>query len=278
MNTQPDSTAATSSTAGGLPLVIAHRGASAAAPENTLAAFHLARLEGADGVEFDVRLARDGVPVCIHDATLRRTGRRDDLVSELTAAELGDREVGDWFNLKFPSAARPEYAGECVPTLESTLDALRDWARAVYLEMKFERGEDFAPLATRVVEAVRARGMEGRVVVESFTLEAVGEVGRIAPEVRRAALFKRTAGRPVPSARRIVATAVEVGAGELGLGRSLVRPALLDAARRAGLKSHVWTADTAAWAGRARALGLRAVVTNRPAFMRAALDAQRVED
>jgi glycerophosphoryl diester phosphodiesterase len=77
----------------------------------------------------------------------------------------------------------------------------------------------------------------------------------------------------VPSSRRIVGWAVEVGAGELGLGRSLVRPALLDAARRAGLKSHVWTADTPVWATRARALGLCAVVTNRPALMRAAVDA-----
>lgn len=273
MSLQSDSTTAAGSASAGLPLVIAHRGASYAAPENTLAAFRLARLEGADGVEFDVRLAGDGVPVVIHDATLRRTGRHAGVVSALTSAELCEREVGSWFNLKFPTAARPEFTRECVPTLAGALDALGEWARAVYLEMKFERGEDYAPLAARVVEAVGARGMEDRVVVESFTLEAVGEVGRLAPELRRAALFKRTAGRPMPSARRVVAAAVEVGAGELALHRSLVRPALLDAARRAGLRSLVWTADTPAWARRARALGLCAVITNRPALMRASLDA-----
>jgi glycerophosphoryl diester phosphodiesterase len=275
MSLESDSTTRIGSVSAGLPLVIAHRGASHAAPENTLAAFRLARLEGADGVEFDVRLARDGVPVCIHDATLRRTGRADGAVAALTSAELCEREVGSWFNLKFPSAARPVYARECVPTLGHVLDSLRDWARAVYLEMKFERGEDFAPLAARVVEAIRSRGLEDRVVVESFTLEAVGEVGRIAPEVRRAALFKRTAGRPPPSARRIVAEAARVGATELALHRSLVRPALLDAARRAGLRSLVWTADTPEWAARARALGLCAVITNRPALMRASVDALR---
>jgi len=267
----------TDSTSGSLPLVIAHRGASYTAPENTLAAFRLARLEGADGVEFDVRLARDGVPVCIHDATLRRTGRRAGRVSALTSAELGDAEVGTWFNLKFPAASRPEYARECVPTLGRTLDDLREWARAVYLEMKFEKGEDFAPLAARVVEAIRSRGLEERVIVESFTLESVGEVGRIAPELRKAALFERTPRRPVPPARRIVEMAVRVGADELALDRALVRPALLDAARRAGLRSLVWTADTPAWAARARALGLRAVITNRPALMRASFDALRRE-
>lgn len=71
------------------PLIVAHRGASAVAPENTLAAFQLAMDLGADGIELDVRQSRDGVPVVIHDATLKRTGVRNEAVAHLTARQLG---------------------------------------------------------------------------------------------------------------------------------------------------------------------------------------------
>jgi len=77
------------------PFIIGHRGASAHAPENTLAAFDLAFDAGADGIEFDVRLARDGVPVVIHDATLKRTALREGSVESLTSLERSEeRRVG----------------------------------------------------------------------------------------------------------------------------------------------------------------------------------------
>jgi glycerophosphoryl diester phosphodiesterase len=79
------------------PLIIAHRGASAVAPENTIAAFRRAIEVGADGVEFDVRLARDGVPVVIHDSTLERTAGLKRGVSDLTSEELSQIDVGSWF-------------------------------------------------------------------------------------------------------------------------------------------------------------------------------------
>ncbi|MBV9957612.1 MAG: glycerophosphodiester phosphodiesterase, partial [Acidobacteria bacterium] len=84
-------------------LIIGHRGASAAAPENTLVAFERAMADGADGVEFDVQLARDGVPVVIHDATLRRTGLKEGLIAELSSNELARTDVGTWFNRRFPA-------------------------------------------------------------------------------------------------------------------------------------------------------------------------------
>jgi len=85
------------------PLIIAHRGASAHAPENTLAALQLAVDAGAEGVEFDVRLARDGVPVVIHDETLARTALRPERVSDLTSDRLNQIDVGSWFNTKYPN-------------------------------------------------------------------------------------------------------------------------------------------------------------------------------
>jgi glycerophosphoryl diester phosphodiesterase len=84
------------------------------APENTLAAFERALADGADGVEFDVRLARDNVPVVIHDATLQRTAGLDARVASLTSSELSAINAGSWFNQRFPARAVETYAREIV--------------------------------------------------------------------------------------------------------------------------------------------------------------------
>ncbi len=82
------------------PLIIAHRGASAIAPENTLAAFRRAIDDGAEGIEFDVRLTKDGVPVVLHDAQLNRVGRCEGRVIDFTSKQLQKLDVGSWFNEK----------------------------------------------------------------------------------------------------------------------------------------------------------------------------------
>jgi glycerophosphoryl diester phosphodiesterase len=94
------------------PLIIAHRGASALAPENTLAAFRRAIADGAEGIEFDVRLAKDNVPVVIHDADLKRVGARNGSVGEYTSAELGKIDVGSWFNRQKPEKANERFAAK----------------------------------------------------------------------------------------------------------------------------------------------------------------------
>lgn len=264
-------------------LIIAHRGASAHAPENTLAAFRLAFEHGADGLEFDVRLARDGVPVCIHDATLTRTARRPGLVSSHTSRELAAIDAGSWFDettrgrtdadAAGRAASAVSFAGETIPTLGQVFELSAGRARALYVEMKFEAGEDYGPLVARVVEEIRGRGLEETAVVESFNLDAVGRVKEIAPDVRAAALFERRAARPFPSHRRIVARAAACRADELALHHSLAAPRLVAAAREAGMRTLVWTVDEPTWVERALRLGLRAVITNRPALMRSHLDA-----
>ena len=255
-----------------VPLVVGHRGASAHAPENTLAAFRRALEDGADGLEFDVRLARDGVPVVIHDATLRRTGSRDRAVAALTSAELGACGVGAWFNRRFPRLGRAEYERECVPTLARVFQQTAARSRVLYVELKYEPGEDVRPLASEVVRLVGEHELAGRVVVESFNHEAVREVKRLAPELRAAALFERSVARPVLPARAILDRARDCRADELALHHTLARARTVVAARREGFDALVWTVDRPAWAARALALGLRALITNRPALMRAALD------
>jgi glycerophosphoryl diester phosphodiesterase len=253
-------------------LIIGHRGDSAHAPENTLAAFDLALRGGADGIEFDVRLALDGVPVCIHDATLRRTALREGVVESLDSAALSAHDVGTWFNLHHPASARDEFAAERVPTLAQVFERFGDRARVLYVEMKCDSPAHGAPLARAVVELTRAHGLAERVVVKSFAHALVAEAKRLAPEIRAAALFDRNWSRPLVSPRKIIAEATRCGADEISLHRSLLRRATVEEAKRKGFGCVVWTVDTLFWLRRARSLGLRAVITNRPAEMRAALD------
>jgi glycerophosphoryl diester phosphodiesterase len=259
------------------PLLIAHRGASARAPENTLAAFRRAFDDGADGLEFDVRLASDGVPVVVHDATLKRTANRKGEIASLSSSALAEIDVGSWFNRRRPARAREDYALERIPTLARVLDEFAPRSRALYVELKCDRA-DAAPLAAAVVEVLRERpNAASRSVVESFALGAVAEVKRLAPDLRTAALFERSLLRRPPTAREMCARALAHGADEIALQRSLATRRTVEIARAAGLPTVVWTVDHPSWARRAREFGLRALITNDPARLRAALTSESRE-
>ena len=144
------------------PLIIAHRGASAAAPENTEAAFQMAIDAGTDGIEFDVQLAKDGVPVVIHDDNLTRTGGRDDRVAGLTSRQLAEIDVGSWFNAKRPKLANAEFANEGVPTLERVLDQLVNIDGPIYIELKADEST-FRPLSAAVCDMIRHSPMLPRI-------------------------------------------------------------------------------------------------------------------
>lgn len=262
----------------GLPLIIGHRGASKVAPENTLAAFERALHDGADGIEFDVRLARDGVPVVVHDATLKRTALLDASIAALSSTELSTIDVGSWFNHRFPARARDAYARETVPTLSRVFETIAPRCRVLYVELKIEASSmanitgDVTNFVEQVVAQVRAHALERRVVIESFALAAVAEAKRIAPDLRTAAAFERRIGQPLLNPRYLLNQARACRADELALGRSLVSRRMIEAARALGLPSVIWTVDHPSWVVRASALGLRAIITNDPARMRAALD------
>lgn len=253
------------------PLIIGHRGASVDAPENTLVAFDLALRQGADGVEFDVRLARDGVPVVVHDATLARTALCAARVCDLTSAELKRLDAVEWFNRQRWATERVEREG--VPTLDETLELVGRRSRAVYVEMKCETDAEAAPLARAVIASVRRLRLESVAVVKCFRLCALEEVKRHAPEIRTAALFERTLARILPRASAIITEAVACRADEISLHHSLLNRAVVEAARGRGLATLVWTVDTPSLLGRALDLGVRAVFTNRPASLRSALSA-----
>jgi glycerophosphoryl diester phosphodiesterase len=249
------------------PLILGHRGASAVAPENTLTAFSRAIRDGADGIEFDVRLSRDHVPVVIHDASLKRTGLMDRLVSELSAGELVKVDVGHWFTGHTQTRA-PSFAGEKLPTLAQVFDLFSSNTCALYIEMKCDAGEG-AALAAQVVRLSHDSGMAKRVVLESFDLGAIAEVKRIDPRIRTAALFEPRLSRPLATVHRLkmVELALGVGADEIALHHTLARPRLVEKGRREGLEIVVWTVDDSEWITRARMLSVKALIVNDPATM-----------
>ena len=265
------------------PLIIGHRGASAAAPENTLAAFARALENGADGVELDVRLARDGVPVVIHDATLRRTGLREAIVAELTSAELGKIDVGSWFNRANPQLHRPEYARQFVPTLDQVLRFFKADARRepiIYVEMKPERTlQSYNELANSVIESIYEFESRSRVVVVSFSLDALAVIKQIDGGICTGALFepRRTASK-LMSPGRMIASAIERGADEILLHRLMATRNLVSRALENGLRPVVWTVDDSKWILRARTLGLHALITNNPAEMAAVRESRMIAE
>lgn len=245
-------------------LIIGHRGAAAVAPENTLRSFERALLDGADGIEFDVRLARDGVPVVIHDATLRRTALRSGRVASFSSTELTAMDAGTWFNRRYPAKAHPLYAEARIPTLAAVFEALRQSEALLYVEMKCG-ARDRSALAAEVAKLVRAHRIAARVRVESFDLAAIAEIKRLDDSLRTAALFDRKLTRPAPSARKMIEQAIRCGAEEIALHHTLATRRTVQEATRRGLETVVWTADNPAWVARAIKLGIRAIITNDPA-------------
>ena len=243
-----------------LPLIIGHRGASAVAPENTMAAFREALAVGADGIEFDVRLTRDGVPVVIHDSTLRRTGGLPYRVADLTWSEIAQVDVGSWFAQKF--------ANETVPSLEELFILFQSNNSILYLEMKCDSPSEYRPLAEACVKLINEHSFKDRVVVECFHLPALKILKEIEADIKTVALFEPTLSNPsVLLDQRIIAQATEVGSIALALHHRLARESLVRKAKDAGLHVAVWTVDDPAWIERARTTGIDALIANNPAAM-----------
>lgn len=221
--------------------IYAHRGSSGTQPENTLRAFRQAVADGADGVEFDVRASRDGVPVVIHDRDVSRTTDGSGLVDRMDLAEIRRLDAGD---------------GERVPTLAEVLDLVAGRLR-LYVEIKqpgIEQG---------VLDVLAARP------------DADWLIGSFDPGVLRAARARSATAELWPIAvaltRRVLAVAAEVGASAVSLHTLGVTAQTARRCAAAGLGLAAWTIDDPAEARRIRDLGAVGLCTNVPATVVAAL-------
>lgn len=249
-----------------LPLIIGHRGAAAVAPENTLASFEQAMHAGADGIEFDVRLSSDRVPVVIHDATLTRTASVKSQVAKLSAAELALIDVGSWFTRQHNSTST-DYSQEKLPDLEQVFRLFKQRNALLYVEVKSE-SSDLA-LAKVVVQKIKDESMQRKAIVSSFDMSLIREVKRIERSIRTAALFEPKISRPFDLIRKkkLIDIARENGADEIALHYRLVSSRIVEKARRSQMQVVIWTVDHPQWIDRARMLGIKALITNNPAIM-----------
>jgi glycerophosphoryl diester phosphodiesterase len=235
-----------------MPLIIAHRGASAEAPENTMAAFVLAQRQGADMIELDVLPTCDGRLVVFHDQTTERWDGKPRTVSACSLAELQQLDIH----------------GERVPVLDEVLAFAAETGIALNLELK-------APgMARRCAELLREFKLGECVIVSSFYPAALHELRVVAPELRRAYLMGIRSYRPNIRARefwpffalRAVASSAWHPSHELpGLAQTL------PLVRRAGYQVNVWTVDDPARMQTLAALGASGIITNRPALARQVL-------
>lgn len=258
-------------------MIIAHRGASAFAPENTFAAFSRAIADGADGIEFDVRLAKNGVPVVFHDSTLDRIGLQQGLIDELSVSELQKIDIGSWFNQRNASLSDRSFTAERIPTLIDLLAYLKDYKGLIYVELKCRKGE-IAPLVKAVCELIGKSNLLPQIIVKCFKLRAIALTKVLLPNAYTASLFAPKVLNMFRKKKHILTEAEDCLADEISLHYSLATKKLVSRAHRQGLPTTIWTADNPRWVRRATKLGINAVITNNPASLLAERDKAQKKD
>lgn len=245
---------AAASRAGG-PVIIAHRGNSAHAPENTLASFESAVQAGADWVELDVHLTADGEAIVIHDETVDRTTSGKGAVRDRTTAQLQALDAGSWFD--------PKFAGERLPTLDQVLARMKGRA-PVLIELKHV--QDAERLLRRCLELVREHGMGKRVRFHTFYPANLAALKKLAGSIPYDFLYN-------DAKKRHLAVLYAKAHRAAGYNPSLVNTSrqVVGFARRLGLSVWSYTADTEDEFRKALALGVDGIITDRPAELRAFL-------
>lgn len=240
------------------PWVIAHRGASGGAPENTLAAFQRAVELGAGFIETDLHLTRDARFVAIHDATLERTTNGHGPVHEASLAELRELDAGHWFDR--------QYMGERIPTLEEILNFSREHDVVFYLEVKYDSAWG---MHHALVAALQNAQNTARTIIISFDPSTLLALRRLDPSIMIGLLLESPH-------ENVVKTAEEVGARQICPRASLVTPELVEAAHRADLHVATWTVNKADDMRNLITLGVDGIMTDFPDRLRAVVEDAKV--
>ncbi|MBL9189210.1 MAG: glycerophosphodiester phosphodiesterase [Opitutaceae bacterium] len=243
------------------PQIVAHRGASHDAPENTVAAAKLAWAQGADAVEIDIWLSKDGEAVVMHDATTKRTAGKDAPVVAQTLAELRQLDAGSWKN--------PTFAREKVPTLDELLATLpREPGKRIFIEIK--TGPEIVPAMVAAIR--RARLTPAQTVIISFKYDSLVASKKALPDYAALWLLGKPSTDPKKKSPTLDEVIRDCRAAQLD-GLDLNHGWPLDSAavkkiRDAKLQLHVWTVDDLAIARHWTALGVDSITTNRPGWLR----------
>lgn len=233
--------------------VVAHRGNSSVAPQNTLAAFEAAWRAGADSIELDVQLTADGEVVVIHDDTLDATTDGAGRVDALTLADVRAADAGSWF--------APAYAGQRVPTFAEVVDFLVTHPGIdLLLEVKGDWGPDDV---RKVTEPVLRAGLADRVIGQSFWPSTVASLQKVAPDLHRGLLVERHSDDLLATCAELTVMACNPAGAVL-----LEQPGLVAELHGAGLEVMVWTLNEPEQWALALEVGVDAVITDRPDRLR----------
>ena len=254
--------------------MVAHRGASHENAEHTLGAYVAALDAGAEGLECDVRLTADGHLVCVHDRDLRRTASQRGVVSTMELSELSELDFASWKN---PWAELDDEAPDqdetlnMVLTLRRLLETVADYDGSIEVAIETKHPTRYGGLVEkRLVEMLRDFGWDkagAPVRVMSFSFTALQRVERLAPDVQLVQLIERA--QYWPMLRRAIGQDWIVGPG---IGELREHPKLGSRISRAGHDIHVWTVYTPEDLQLCLDLGVKAVITDRPAYIRELLE------
>jgi glycerophosphoryl diester phosphodiesterase len=260
------------------PALIAHRGASYLAPEETRAAYLLALDLGADFLEVDVQRTRDGVLVALHDDGLERTTNVatrykprggsspgdpvDYAVGKFTWAEIQQLDAGEWFNVAYPRRARDSYRDLRVLRLEQVLDIAGSGSRTCGVFLETKSPLRYPGIERQLVELLRSRGWPARgtsIMFQSFVMQSLDSLRVLAPEIPRFLLAERGTqrGDHLDAAQRI-----EAGCAPHAID-VLAHPGFVGAAHRRSLLVYLWVLDEPYQMAAARWLGIDGIFTNR---------------
>ena len=237
------------------PMIFAHRGASWDAPENTMPAFRLAMEQHADGIELDVHLTGDGVPVVIHDESADRTGTRMGRVVDQPYAIWKAEDFGRWKD--------PSFSGTALPTLEDVLALLAPWSGWLNIELKTDVIR-YDGIEKKVLDLVARAGMRERVILSSFHHQTLAVCHQIDPGVETAALIGLEDPLDETELARYGVRAVHPHGRRVSVAEVRRWHAL-------GWKVRPWTIDWCVPALLEAWMGVDAIITNRPARIAAFL-------
>lgn len=230
--------------------VQAHRGASAVAPENTIAAFRAARQQGALWVELDVALLGDGTLVVIHDPTLDRTSSASGSLAGIARADLHAIDAGSWFD--------PGFKGEALPTFAETLAALGDLGLNVNVEIKqHTHHKSLAQLTESVHSSLQQRNRRTEVMISSFDAQALKAMKLLDPAYELAMLWSELPSDWQSVLDAIPAKAVHLNYRHLTFG-------FLETAQKRGIAVRAWTCNLPEKLAPFWAEGLAGVITDNP--------------
>ncbi len=242
-------------------MIVAHRGASRDAPENTIPAFKLAWKQGADAIEGDFHLTKDGHIVCIHDGNTENVANTNLVVGESTLAELRALDVG---------AHREEaFKGTGIPTIAEVFSTIPD-QKTIYIEIKC--GAEIIPALLEEIKKSELK--REQIVVICFDKKIIQELKIKAPELKASWLsgFKKDeSGKISPSLETVLTTLEQIKADGFSSTKDIIDEAFVKSIIEKGYEFHVWTVDDTTTARRFKKWGAKSITTNAPDYIKRTL-------